>query len=74
MRIHVDMDLCQSHGQCVFAASEVFSFDDDDNLVHAETADESLRDALVKAAAACPVRAIRIDGQAHDDATGEAVA
>ncbi|GAA1118735.1 ferredoxin [Nocardiopsis composta] len=74
MRIHVDMDLCQSHGQCAFAAPEVFSFDGDDNLVHAETAGESLRDALERAAAACPVRAIRIDGPAHEAATGEPVA
>jgi ferredoxin len=59
MRISVDRDLCQSHGQCVFAAPEVFSFDDD-NLVYAHTAEESVRDAVVKAAAACPVQAIRI--------------
>ncbi|EHR52656.1 ferredoxin [Saccharomonospora marina XMU15] len=74
MRIHVDMDLCQSHGQCVFASPEVFSFDDDDNLVHAQTPDETLRDAVVRAAAACPVRAIRIDGPERGDASGEAVA
>ncbi len=32
MRITVDMDVCQSHGQCVFAAPESFSFDDDEYL------------------------------------------
>ncbi|NIH87096.1 ferredoxin [Amycolatopsis granulosa] len=69
MKIQVDMDLCESHGQCVFAAPAIFSFDDDDILVHAETADESLRDAVEKAAAACPVRAIRVHA-----ATGDAAA
>lgn len=69
MRIHVDMDLCQSHGQCVFAAPELFSFVDDDNLVYAETADEGLRGALERSAAACPMRAIRV-GSNHDAVGG----
>ncbi|MEY7974727.1 ferredoxin, partial [Saccharomonospora xinjiangensis] len=59
MRIHVDMTLCESHGQCVFAAPEVFSFDDD-RLVHADTAPPELLDRVKAAAASCPVRAITI--------------
>ncbi len=64
MRIHVDMNLCESHGQCVFAAPEVFSFDDDDRLVHAATAPDDLLDRVTAAAASCPVRAITVTGDA----------
>ncbi|MER5770806.1 ferredoxin [Streptomyces sp. NPDC001985] len=60
MQITVDMKVCESHGQCVFAAPEVFSFDDDDYLVHEATAPEALRDKVEKAASACPVRAITL--------------
>ncbi|MGW5213917.1 ferredoxin [Streptomyces sp. NPDC004051] len=62
MQFTVDMDLCESHGQCVFAAPEVFSFDDEDHLVVAPVPDpdESLSDKIEKAASACPVRAITL--------------
>ncbi|WEH39221.1 ferredoxin [Streptomyces sp. AM 2-1-1] len=60
MQISVDMNLCESHGQCVFAAPEVFSFDDEDYLVHDATPDDALREKVEKAAAACPVRAITV--------------
>ncbi|WP_415950096.1 ferredoxin [Streptomyces sp. KLOTTS4A1] len=60
MQISVDMNLCESHGQCVFAAPEVFSFDDDDYLVHEGEAPDALRDKVEKAAAVCPVRAITV--------------
>ncbi|MTE18801.1 ferredoxin [Streptomyces sp. TRM43335] len=66
MRIHVDLNRCESHGQCVFAAPDHFSFDEDDNLLHREDVpeDETVRAAVREAAAACPVRAIslRTDG------------
>lgn len=59
--IQVDLARCQSHGQCVFAAPEIFSFDDEERLVYATSANEDLRMAVTQAAGACPVRAIRID-------------
>ncbi|MGW4380274.1 ferredoxin [Kitasatospora sp. NPDC004531] len=58
MRITVDMNLCESHGQCVFAAPEIFSFDEDDYLQYRATVPDTLRDKAEQAAAACPVRAI----------------
>ncbi|MGW2180324.1 ferredoxin [Streptomyces sp. NPDC001732] len=60
MQFTVDMNLCESHGQCVFAAPEVFSFDDEDYLVVAPDPDGSLRDKIEKAASTCPVRAITL--------------
>ncbi|NYS19029.1 ferredoxin [Streptomyces sp. DSS69] len=60
MRITVDLDLCESHGSCVFAAPEIFSFDDDDFLLYEATPDEGLREVAEKAAVSCPVRAITV--------------
>ena len=62
IQITVDMGLCESHGQCVFAAPEVFSFDDDDRLIHEAEPGEILRDQVLLAATTCPVRAIHVDG------------
>ncbi|MBP2336185.1 ferredoxin [Saccharothrix coeruleofusca] len=64
VRIHVDMDVCESHGQCVFAAPEVFSFDDDDRLRYEAEPAAGLREDVVRAAGACPVRAIALVGEA----------
>ena len=32
MRVSVDLNQCQNHGQCVFSAPAVFSLDDDGKL------------------------------------------
>ncbi len=60
MQITVDMNLCESHGQCVFAAPEIFSFDDEDYLTHEAAPPDALLDKAEKAAAVCPVRAITV--------------
>jgi ferredoxin len=62
VQITVDMDLCESHGQCVFAAPEVFSFDDEDYLLYDAAPADALRAKVEKAAASCPVRAITLVG------------
>lgn len=60
MKVHVDMDVCQNYGQCVFAAPEVFDLDDAGDLVYQEVAEESQRSDVEAAALACPVQAITI--------------
>jgi ferredoxin len=60
MRITVDLNRCESHGQCVFAAPDVFSFDDDDYLRYDATPPDTLRQNAETAAATCPVRAITL--------------
>ncbi|MFF5158409.1 ferredoxin [Streptomyces sp. NPDC000348] len=60
MQITVDMNLCESHGQCVFAAPEIFSFDDDDHLAYEAAPSDALLDKAEKAAAVCPVRAVTV--------------
>jgi ferredoxin len=70
MRIHLDLNQCQDHGQCVFSAPAVFSLDDEgklsfrgqatDTYVSGEI-DESLRDDVEEAADVCPLQAITVE-------------
>ncbi len=61
LRVTVDLDVCQDHGQCVFAAPEVFELDDDGRLVVLLTEpDEALRGQVEDAADVCPVQAISL--------------
>jgi ferredoxin len=61
MKVRVDMNLCQSHGECVFPAPDVFELGDDDVLRWKEDVDESRRPAVEEAVNACPMMAISID-------------
>ena len=54
------MDLCQSNGECCFAAPEVFELDDDDTLQYDATPSEELRAKVEEAVSVCPVTAIAI--------------
>ena len=61
--VRVDRDLCQDHGQCVFAAPQVFELDEEGTLVVLqEEVGEDLRDNVEEAADVCPVQAITIEG------------
>jgi ferredoxin len=61
MRVVVDLNKCQDHGQCVYAAPEVFQLDDAGKLAYVSEPDDALRDAVEEAADVCPLQAIRID-------------
>jgi ferredoxin len=61
MNVHVDREKCALHGQCSFAAPEVFDFDDHDDLVYDPAPQDLQRAAVEQAARACPVQAIEID-------------
>jgi ferredoxin len=63
MRIVVDLNRCQSYGQCVFAAPTVFGWHGEESLEYDYAPDEALRTQVLQAAAACPVQAIGV-GQA----------
>lgn len=60
MRVEVDLARCENHGQCVFAAPEVFAFDDDERLTFVPDPAAEVSDAVRSAAGACPVRAITL--------------
>ncbi|MFG3340269.1 ferredoxin [Glycomyces sp. NPDC048151] len=61
MKIRVDMNRCETHAQCVFAAPEAFALDDDDELVYDAGPDDGLRAKVEQAALVCPVQAIFIE-------------
>jgi ferredoxin len=60
MKIVVDLNRCQSYGQCVFAAPKVFRFHGEQSLEYDYNPDDELRGQVERAAAACPVQAISI--------------
>jgi len=66
MRIVVDLNRCQSYGQCVFAAPTVFGWHGEESLEYDYAPDESLRRQVLRAAAACPVQAIGV-GQVGEE-------
>ncbi len=63
MKVHVDMNLCQSHGECVTAAPDVFELGDDDVLVWEENVSEDRRAAVEEAVNVCPMMAISIEDE-----------
>ena len=69
MKIVVDLNRCQSYGQCVFAAPKVFHFHGEQSLEYDYNPENELRVQVERAAAACPVQAISI-GKADDDDVG----
>ena len=62
IKVIVDMNLCQSHGDCVLAAPEVFELGDDDLLRWQEEVDDARRAELEDAVNVCPMTAIRLEG------------
>jgi ferredoxin len=64
MKVIVDYDSCDAYGECVKACPEVFELTDDDDQVRLlqEEPDESLREKVNRAVAACPKAALRIEG------------
>jgi ferredoxin len=61
-RVHVDMNLCQSHGECVYVAPDIFELGDDDVLRWREQINDDEREVAQEAADACPMLAIRLEG------------
>jgi ferredoxin len=61
MKVHVDMNLCQSHGECVAIAPDVFELGDDDVLVWQEDVSDDRRADMEAAMNACPMAAITLE-------------
>ena len=60
MKVVVDLDVCQDHGRCVFAAPEVFRLDESGRLGYVTEPDDALRDVVEEAVDVCPPQAIQI--------------
>jgi len=63
MKVIVDKNTCEAHGECVLAAPEVFDLDDDDDTVTVlqEEPSADLREKVEEAVRNCPVDAIRLE-------------
>lgn len=72
MRVLVDLARCQSYGQCVFAAPEVFEFIAKEVLEYDGAPEERWRTRVERARAACPVQAITIGPAAGPDGDEDA--
>jgi ferredoxin len=65
VRVVVDLNRCQGYAQCVYQAPDVFELHGEEALMYDCGPAEAQRPDVVRAAAACPVQAIRYD--APDD-------
>jgi len=63
MKVIVDTNRCELHGECVIAAPDVFAIEDDKDSVTVlnDQPGEHQRSAVEEAAMMCPVTAIRIE-------------
>jgi NADPH-dependent 2,4-dienoyl-CoA reductase/sulfur reductase-like enzyme/ferredoxin len=61
MRIVVDLNKCQGYAQCAFLAPDVFAIQGDEALTYDPAPDGVQRTRVLRAAAACPVQAIRLE-------------
>lgn len=60
MKVHVDLAVCEAHGECTYAAPEVFELDDDDELHYDASPAEERRPKVEQAVRSCPVQAITL--------------
>ncbi|MQA16047.1 MAG: ferredoxin [Pseudonocardiaceae bacterium] len=61
MRVEVDPNICEGHGQCNAVAPEVYDLDDDGySVVKVPEPGPDLEEPAREGAAACPVQAITI--------------
>lgn len=63
MKVKLLADKCELHGECMMAAPEVFTIDDDAEVVTILDPEpgEHLRKAVEEAAMMCPLAAITIE-------------
>ncbi|ORV63004.1 ferredoxin [Mycobacterium gastri] len=72
MRIVVDLVRCQGYAQCCFLAPQAFKLAGEEALVYHPNPDVAQRQQILRAAAACPVQAIRTDRLEDAELTHEA--
>ncbi|MCQ8834102.1 ferredoxin [Streptomyces malaysiensis] len=62
MRVVVDLNRCQGYAQCAFLAPDVFAMHGEEALLYDAQPDDIRRVDVLRAVAACPVRAITVEG------------
>lgn len=61
IHVVVDLNRCQSYAQCCFLAPSVFKLHGEEALWYDPEPDETRREEIMRAAAACPVQAILVE-------------
>ena len=63
MKVLVDYELCEGHGECVVAAPDVFDMNEDGDKVVLlqESPHEELRPQVKDAVMMCPIAALQIE-------------
>jgi ferredoxin len=61
MRIVVDLNRCLGYAQCAFLAPTVFKLHGEEALMYDPNPDDATRLRVLRAAAACPVQAIKVE-------------
>ncbi|MGW1837891.1 ferredoxin [Streptomyces sp. BBFR2] len=61
MRLVVDLNRCQGYAQCAFLAPDVFTLHGAEALMYDPQPGEERRPEVLRAAYACPVRAITVE-------------
>lgn len=62
MQVLVDLNRCQSYGQCVYTTPDVFRLVHEEVLEWQYAVDDTRRDQVLQAVHACPVQAITASG------------
>ncbi len=73
VRLVVDLNRCQAYAQCCFLAPAVFELHGQEALWYESEPDESQREHVLRAAAACPVQAIVVEsaGGSRESSRGD---
>lgn len=67
LRLVVDLNRCEAYAQCCFLAPNVFELHGEEALWYDPEPSEAERDRVMRAAAACPVQAIKVEAPCPDD-------
>ncbi|GAA0404416.1 ferredoxin [Streptomyces luteireticuli] len=67
MQVVVDLNRCQGYAQCVFLAPKVFELHGDEALMYLPEVPDDQREHVLRAATACPVRAVLVGEPAGAD-------
>jgi ferredoxin len=68
IHIVVDLNKCQAYAQCCFLAPDVFMLHGEEALWYDPSPNATQREHVLRAAAACPVQAISVEGAAPSKA------
>jgi ferredoxin len=72
MRVVVDLAVCQGYAQCAFLAPEAFRLSGPEGLMYDPGPPGRLREQVLRAVAACPVKAISAEAAPGDVGTRDA--